>query len=92
MPPNLRRGLWWIWGVGSFGWVAAHSGVAGWSWLRSVLGAPPLLLPDQTNPPGMPELPADVFLLALRDSLLPPLLVLLAGLLIGWIFRGLWKA
>ncbi len=91
MPPTLRRGLWWTWGVGSFGWMVAHTGITGWSWVRAVVGMQPLL-PDQTYPPGMPELPADMFLIVLRDSLLPPLLVLLAGLLIGWMLRGLWKA
>jgi hypothetical protein len=39
----------------------------------------------------MPDLPADMFLVLLRDAVLPPLFVLVAGLLIGWILGALWK-
>ena len=65
--------------------------MGGWPWLRTVMGLPSMPLPDQSSPPGMPDLPADVFLVLLRDAVLPPLLVLVAGLLIGWILVGLWK-
>ena len=62
-----------------------------WPWLRTVMGLPSIPLPDQGSPPGMPDLPPDMFLVLLRDAVLPPLLVLLAGLLIGWILGALWK-
>ena len=91
MSANVRRTLWCIWGVGAFGWVAAHFGMGGWPWLRTVMGLPSVPLPDQSSPPGMPDLPPDMFLVLLRDAVLPPLLVLLAGLLIGWILGALWK-
>ena len=74
-----------------FGWVAAHFGMGGRPWPRTVMGLPSIPLPDQSSPPGMPDLPPDMFLVLLRDAVLPPLLVLLAGLLIGRILGALWK-
>ena len=72
------------------GWLRVF-GMGGWPWLRTVMGLPSIPLPDQSSPPGMPDLPADMFLVLLRDAVLPPLLVLVAGLLIGWILVALWK-
>jgi hypothetical protein len=39
----------------------------------------------------MPELPGNMIFSLLLDAVLPPLLVLLAGLLIGWIVVSFWK-
>ena len=91
MSANVRRGLWCIWGVGAFGWMAAHFGKGGWPWLRTVIGLPSLPLPDQSGPPGMPALPGNMLPVLLGETLLPPLLVLLVGLLIGWIIGAFWK-
>ena len=37
MSVNVRRGLWCIWGVGAFGWVATHFWRGGWPLLRTVM-------------------------------------------------------
>ena len=91
MSANIKRGLWCLWGIGAFGWTAAQSGVGRWAWLRTVTGLPLIPLPDQSSPPGMPDLPSNMLLLLLRDAFLPPLLVLLVGILIGWLLTALWK-
>jgi hypothetical protein len=91
MSANVRRGLWYIWGVGTCVWVAAHFGKGGLPWLRTVMGLPSLPLPDQSSPPGMPPLPGNMLFVLLQDAVLPPLLVLLVGLLIGWILGSYWR-
>ena len=92
MPANVRHGLWCIWSAGALVWVIGHSGEGGRFWLPAIVGPPSLPLPDPNSAPGMPALPGDTLLLVLlQDAVLPPLLVLLAGLLLGWIVRGIWK-
>jgi hypothetical protein len=91
MKANARRGLWCLWSVGTLIWVAPHFGIGGWSWLRTIVGLSPPLPPDQSSPPGMPDLPGDMLLVLFRDAALPPLLVLLVGLLIGWVLGAFWK-
>jgi hypothetical protein len=91
MPANVKRRLWCIWGIGALGWAAVQSRLGGGAWLRTLISGPLIPLPDQNSPPGMPELPASMFYWLILDAVLPPLLVLLAGLLIGWIIASFWK-
>jgi hypothetical protein len=39
----------------------------------------------------MPDLPGNMLFVLFRDAALPPLLVLLVGLLIGWVLGAFWK-
>jgi hypothetical protein len=77
--------------LGTLIWVAPHFGIGGWSWLRTIVGLSPPLPPDQSSPPGMPDLPGNMLFVLFRDAALPPLLVLLVGLLIGWALGAFWK-
>ncbi len=92
MRKHVRHGLWLAWGAGTLGWVAIGVGLQGGPLLRPITRFWNHLLPEPNTPPGMPTLPAEAFYGPLADLVLPPLIVLLLGLILGWIIRSLWKA
>lgn len=95
MSRNRRGAFWWCWLAGTLVWVPWEAGRIGlyhFRWLPAWSPTSGLQLPDQSYPAGMPDLPGTTLYAAVQDLFLPPMIVLLAGVIIGWILKGRWKA
>jgi hypothetical protein len=95
MPGNITRAFYWCWAAGTVAWIpweAGRTGLFHLQWLPGWLPFSGLLLPDQRQNPAMPDLPGTTLLTAIQDLFLPPLIVLMAGLIIGWVLRSRWRA
>lgn len=85
------RALCWTWSAGTLAWLpwkAVRIGLLPGEWLPGFAQIPGL--PPDHMPPGLPELPPETLLGPMRDLLLPPLIVLVAALLLVWLWRG-WR-